>query len=286
VQVSGLRPGDWVVPLEAAQGTWRSLGNFKAGAWHKVPKDMPLAAAATLCINPPSALCMLEQFVDLQPGDVVAQNGATSAVGQVGIAGTGSAQGPGGCCAGAAAAARAAGTPVRARPSAGPAAAPAPPPLQAVIQLAKARGLRTVNIIRPRPEWEQTVAQLQELGADVVSPRTRPGAPQCCAAAASAAQRSCASPRQQRWAVCSRRRQAAWQPWEERARRAPAGCQRPPTAPSQTPTRAPPGPTSPPQVTTEVEAKAAVAAAGLPPPKLGLNCVGGSAATAVAKLLA
>jgi hypothetical protein len=39
-------------------------------------------------------------------------------------------------------------------------------------------------------------------------------------------------------------------------------------------------------VTTEAEAKKALAAAGLPPPKLGLNCVGGSAATTVAKLLA
>jgi hypothetical protein len=33
--------------------------------------------------SPPTALCMLEQFVELQPGDVVIQNGATSAVGQV-----------------------------------------------------------------------------------------------------------------------------------------------------------------------------------------------------------
>jgi hypothetical protein len=40
------------------------------------------------------------------------------------------------------------------------------------------------------------------------------------------------------------------------------------------------------QVTTEGEARQALAAAGLAPPKLGLNCVGGSAATAVAKLLA
>lgn len=38
-------------------------------------------------------------------------------------------------------------------------------------------------------------------------------------------------------------------------------------------------------VASEEEAKQALAAAGLPPPKLGLNCVGGSSATAVAKLL-
>jgi hypothetical protein len=52
--------------------------------------------------SPPTALCMLEQFVELQPGDTVVQNGATSAVGQH------------------------------------------------VIQLCRARGLRTVNIIRDR----------------------------------------------------------------------------------------------------------------------------------------
>lgn len=39
------------------------------------------------------------------------------------------------------------------------------------------------------------------------------------------------------------------------------------------------------QVTTEAELKAAIAAADLPRPTLGLNCVGGSASTAVAKSL-
>lgn len=35
------------------------------------------------CCSPPTALCMLEAIVQLQPGDTVVQNGATSAVGQV-----------------------------------------------------------------------------------------------------------------------------------------------------------------------------------------------------------
>lgn len=38
-------------------------------------------------------------------------------------------------------------------------------------------------------------------------------------------------------------------------------------------------------VCREADAKAAATAAGLPPPALGLNCVGGAAALAVAKLL-
>jgi hypothetical protein len=33
--------------------------------------------------SPPTALCMLENIVELQPGHTVVQNGATSAVGQV-----------------------------------------------------------------------------------------------------------------------------------------------------------------------------------------------------------
>jgi hypothetical protein len=36
-----------------------------------------------LLCSPATALLMLESVVDLQPGDVVVQNGATSAVGQV-----------------------------------------------------------------------------------------------------------------------------------------------------------------------------------------------------------
>lgn len=156
-QVTGIKAGDWVVPLGPAQGTWRSVGVFEASQWHPVPKDMPLEAAATLCINPPSALAMLENFVDLKPGDVVIQNGANSAVGQM------------------------------------------------VIQLARAKGVRTVNIVRQRNNWDETVQWLQSLGADVV--------------------------------------------------------------------------------TTEDKLREAVGAAGLGGAALGLNCVGGTSSTAVAKML-
>jgi trans-2-enoyl-CoA reductase len=33
--------------------------------------------------SPPTAICLLERFVDLKKGDVVIQNGANSAVGKV-----------------------------------------------------------------------------------------------------------------------------------------------------------------------------------------------------------
>jgi hypothetical protein len=83
LQVTSVQAGDWVVPLTSALGTWRDTGVWQAADWHKLPTGLPLSAAATLAINPPTALLMLEDVVPLQPGDVVVQNGATSGVGQV-----------------------------------------------------------------------------------------------------------------------------------------------------------------------------------------------------------
>lgn len=45
---------------------------------------LPKHKSDILTCSPPSALRMLEEYVDLQPGDAVIQNGANSAVGQVG----------------------------------------------------------------------------------------------------------------------------------------------------------------------------------------------------------
>ncbi|KAK9798191.1 hypothetical protein WJX73_001817 [Symbiochloris irregularis] len=156
-QVQSLKVGQWVVPLRTAPGTWREAALFQAADCHAVPSDLPLEAAATLCINPPTAMRMLEEFVDLDPGDVVVQNGANSAVGRM------------------------------------------------VIQIAHARGIRTVNLIRDRPGQDALEKELVELGATVV--------------------------------------------------------------------------------TSEADLKAALGSLDAPPPKLGLNCVGGSAATLVAKTL-
>ena len=44
---------------------------------------------------------------------------------------------------------------------------------QAVIQLARARGLRTVNVVRERPDWDATVGWLNDLGADLVTTEER-----------------------------------------------------------------------------------------------------------------
>ncbi len=51
VQVSGLSPGDWVVPMAPALGTWRTRGVYDASQWHRVPKEIGLAAAATIVIK-------------------------------------------------------------------------------------------------------------------------------------------------------------------------------------------------------------------------------------------
>ncbi|GFH33178.1 predicted protein, partial [Haematococcus lacustris] len=38
-----------------------------------------------------------------------------------------------------------------------------------VTQLARARGVKTVSVIRPRPDWEAIVQRLKGLGADLVT---------------------------------------------------------------------------------------------------------------------
>ncbi len=118
---TNLKEGDHVVPLKSGLGTWRTLGVFQESDWHPVPRSLPLADAATIVINPVTALSMLEEFVELQEGECVIQNGANSAVGQY------------------------------------------------VIAMAAKRGLKTINIVRDRPDWQQMVNKLKNLGANLVA---------------------------------------------------------------------------------------------------------------------
>lgn len=120
-QVQCLAPGDWVVPLTAGQGTWRSSAAFPAANWHRVPDSLPLATAASLSVNPVTAVRMLTEFVDLEPGDVIIQNGGNSNVGR------------------------------------------------AVIQIAKAKGWVTVNVVRDRSSLQDLKSELRALGADMVT---------------------------------------------------------------------------------------------------------------------
>ena len=50
-QVKGLEVGNHVVPILAGAGTWRQRATFAADALHAVPTDLPIEAAATMCIK-------------------------------------------------------------------------------------------------------------------------------------------------------------------------------------------------------------------------------------------
>jgi trans-2-enoyl-CoA reductase len=80
--VKALHPGDWVIPAVAGLGTWREALVCPERSLMSVPKDIPMEAAATILVNPCTAYRMLADFVPLQPGDCVIQNGANSAVGR------------------------------------------------------------------------------------------------------------------------------------------------------------------------------------------------------------
>jgi len=110
-----LQAGD-IVRIPETAGTWRTHLVTEAEKCLKIPSEIDAQQAATLFINPATAFMLLEQFVDLKPGDWIIQNAANS---QVGLW---------------------------------------------VIQLAKARGIRSLNIVRR----EGLEDDLTKLGADHV----------------------------------------------------------------------------------------------------------------------
>uniref|UniRef100_A0A2M4BRS3 Enoyl-[acyl-carrier-protein] reductase, mitochondrial n=1 Tax=Anopheles marajoara TaxID=58244 RepID=A0A2M4BRS3_9DIPT len=79
---ASLKVGDRVVPFATGLGTWRSHAIYSAGQLMKVPAGIGVAEAATITVNPCTGYRMLKDFVSLQPGDTVIQNGANSACGQ------------------------------------------------------------------------------------------------------------------------------------------------------------------------------------------------------------
>lgn len=79
--VDSFSVGDTVIPLGLASGTWQTYWCGKADSFLKIKHSIPMPCAATLAINPSTALHLLNNFVELQKGDILIQNGATSAVG-------------------------------------------------------------------------------------------------------------------------------------------------------------------------------------------------------------
>ncbi|KAI8065837.1 hypothetical protein BC940DRAFT_303003 [Gongronella butleri] len=116
--VKGMTVGDRVLP-KPGFGTWRTYASGESADFQVLSKrdNVSVIQLATLAVNPCTAYRMLKDFVPLQPGDYVIQNGANSAVGQ------------------------------------------------SVIQLAKAWGINTINVVRNRPNLDELKHDLEQLGA-------------------------------------------------------------------------------------------------------------------------
>jgi mitochondrial enoyl-[acyl-carrier protein] reductase / trans-2-enoyl-CoA reductase len=86
-RVAGLGEGveaTWsgrIVLLPVGIGTWRTHVIATAAGLVPLPDGVDVQQLSMLAINPPTALLMLTEFVDLKPGDWVIQNAANSAVG-------------------------------------------------------------------------------------------------------------------------------------------------------------------------------------------------------------
>ncbi|NXA18259.1 MECR protein, partial [Ibidorhyncha struthersii] len=147
-RVAALKPGDWVIPAGTGLGTWRTQGVFPEETLLKVPRDIPVLCAATLSVNPCTAYRMLTDFETLAPGmafvgrkeiwvDLPVASAmkiwiylypGDSVIQNAANSGVG----------------------------------------QAVIQIAKAFGVKTINVVRDRPDLPELVERLMALGADHV----------------------------------------------------------------------------------------------------------------------
>ncbi|XP_055331872.1 enoyl-[acyl-carrier-protein] reductase, mitochondrial-like [Paramacrobiotus metropolitanus] len=81
--VKNVKCGDRVIMSTDTPGTWQTHAVVPATQVLKIPNDVPFWAAATLAINPCTAFRMLYDYAALRKGDVIIQNGANSAVGQL-----------------------------------------------------------------------------------------------------------------------------------------------------------------------------------------------------------
>ena len=104
------------VLLPVGAGTWSTHMVADAAKLMPLPNGVDPLQLAMMTVNPPTAHLMLQEFVDLEPGEWVIQNAANSGVGEY------------------------------------------------LIQLAKIRGLKTVNVVRR----ESAVAAVKAMGGDVV----------------------------------------------------------------------------------------------------------------------
>ncbi|KAH6916238.1 trans-2-enoyl-CoA reductase [Coprinopsis sp. MPI-PUGE-AT-0042] len=81
---ASFKVGDWVIITKQQSGTWMTERNIPLPDVARLPEagQLTQAQGATITVNPPTAYNMLHDFVKLEKGDWVIQNGANSAVGQ------------------------------------------------------------------------------------------------------------------------------------------------------------------------------------------------------------
>ena len=79
--VSHVKPGDLVINLQ--RENWTQRRRVPGEEVIALPAGIDLRQAAMVRINPPTALLLLTDFVDLAPGEWVIQNVANSAVGRL-----------------------------------------------------------------------------------------------------------------------------------------------------------------------------------------------------------
>ncbi|KAI1305200.1 Enoyl-[acyl-carrier-protein] reductase, mitochondrial [Halotydeus destructor] len=81
-EVKKLSPGDWVYPASAGFGSWQTHAISPESFFMKIHSTgLEAQSAAQLKVNPCTAYRMLKDFVKLDQGQCVIQNGANSAVG-------------------------------------------------------------------------------------------------------------------------------------------------------------------------------------------------------------
>jgi trans-2-enoyl-CoA reductase len=128
--VKGLAVQDMVIPSRPGFGTWRTHAVADETDLIKVDKTVKPENLACMAVNPCTAIRLLDDFVKLDKGDVIIQNGANSTVGV------------------------------------------------AVMQIAAARGIKTINIIRDRHDHADMVEKLKAYGGYIVDVDTYLNTPQ------------------------------------------------------------------------------------------------------------
>lgn len=71
------------VQIPTETGSWQTHAVIDIDKLYAAPDSLPLLQAAMSWVNPATAWLLLSEFADLQPGDWIIQNAATSGVGQL-----------------------------------------------------------------------------------------------------------------------------------------------------------------------------------------------------------